>query len=144
METTYSGGTINANGKMAVITFRSGWGDPGEWDIDFYREGNPCEAITLREEDTTAEDVIISALAFVGYDEMALEKDVAFLALNRKKIQKEADRLSTLCSQDVSVESIVEQLREINHVADMLSARCYSIERHIAVYKATRQVDKRL
>src|SRR6478609_4034128 len=99
METTYRGGTINANGNMAVITFREGWGDPGEWVIDFYREGIPCETVTRREEDTTAKDVITSALAFVGYDETALEKDEAFLTLNRTKIQEQTDRLSALCSQ---------------------------------------------
>lgn len=144
MDTTnYRGGTINANGNMAVITFREGWGDPGEWDIDFYREGIPFEKVTRREEDTSAKDVITSALAFVGYDETALEKDEAFLALNRTKIQEQTDRLSTLCSQGASVENIIEQLRQINHMADMSAARCRSIEVHIAVYKAVRHVDDR-
>lgn len=144
MEETYRGGTISANGKRAVITFREGWDTPGDWDIDFYVEDALFETVTIRQEDTTPNDVITSALAFVGYDETAMENDMASLLLSRKKIQEEANRLSVLCSQDTSFESVIEQLRQVSNMVDTAAYQHLSIYRHIAVYKAVRNVDKRL
>ena len=38
MKKSYRGGTINANGKSASISFNPGWGEPGEWNIFFVNE----------------------------------------------------------------------------------------------------------
>lgn len=144
METMYQGGTISANDKMAVITFRPGWGDPGDWDIDFYREKTPCASLSLREEETTYKDIITLGLEFTGYDDAALERDMAFVTASRGKIQKESDYLSTLCAQNLPFESIISQLRGINIVAGGLSEHCSRIETHMAVYKAAKQDAKGL
>lgn len=136
METMYRGGTISANDKMTVITFRTGWGDPGNWDVQFYRENTPCATLTLDEEETTYQDVIKLGLDFTEYDDTALEKDITFVAASREKIQNESNNLSALCSQNLPFGSIVGQLRKINNIAGGLSAHCFRIETHIAVYRA--------
>jgi hypothetical protein len=144
METMYRGGIISANGRTAVITFRAGWSDPGDWDIDYYRGEMHRETVTIREEDTTREDVIKLGLNYTGYDEIALERDLRFLAGSYEGIKKESDGLSSLCFRNASFESIVGQLRKINdEVAALSDLRC-SIESHIAVYRAINRQAERL
>lgn len=140
METIYRGGTISANGKTAVITFRAGWGDPGDWDIDFYRDKTPCSSLTIHEDDgITADELIRLGLEFTGYDDTAMAEDLAFLATSREEILRESENLSDLCSQNVPFENVIDHLRKINNVAGKLSDQCLRIEAHIAVYKAIRQ-----
>lgn len=38
MKKLFRGGTIQANGKSASISFNPGWGEPGEWNIFFVDE----------------------------------------------------------------------------------------------------------
>jgi hypothetical protein len=140
METIYRGGTISANGKTAVITFRSGWGDPGDWDIDFYRDKIPCSSLTIHEDDgTTADELIRLGLEFTRYDDTALAEDLAFLAASREEIRTESENLSAFCSQNAPSENVIVQLRKINNIAGRLLDQCLRIEAHIAVYKTIRQ-----
>jgi hypothetical protein len=145
METMYQGGTISANDKMAVITFRPAWGDPGEWDLNFYSKENLCErTITIDERDISPEEVIALALEYTEYDDFALRKDLEHLTNNRRKIQEESEKLSVLCAENATFGGIFDQLRNINNVANTLSDECLSIETHIAVYRHSKQETKGL
>jgi hypothetical protein len=162
---TFKGVTI-ANGKAVMVHYNPGWGDPGEWYLNFsdktlrviddpagmgkdqldylnrlngdkYRQRLfDCDWNTLGNSD----DVVRIVLEYLGYNDDNLKEDEQRLAFEAEKIRGIAQEITaTLSGNDFSLEALNGNVNDLNRQVNDSKEYIEAIHYRIRVYRLLKE-----